>query len=291
MRKMVEFFKIYQQECYKRMEKQSNTFQIITNETKESIEQMNIVTPTIYSSIFAKYAAQHNQSLENEDEISKKILEQECSFLTQLQSKTTKNANILSQNTKKAINAIKDKNDSLLKEVLQETEALRDEVEKLRESVYQDELTHAYNRKWLHDNFLGTDKKSFTTAGTLAIIDLNFFKLINDTHGHIIGDKVLIFIANKLKTISRNIVRYGGDEFVILFPKSSSIPQTIQLLEQVRESVLSKKLKAHEEMFTLSFSFGVTTFHANELLTQVIENAYKHMYDDKIKIKKRIKGI
>ena len=273
------------------MNKENNVFQIITNETKENINQMDIVTPSIYSSVFSKHAEEHNQSLENEYELSKKILEQECAYLTDLQTKTAKNANLLSANTSKAINAIREKNDSLLNEVLQETEALREEVEKLRESVYQDELTRTYNRKWLHDNFMNEDKKTFKDGGVLAIIDLNYFKIINDTHGHIIGDKVLIFIANRLKTISKNVVRYGGDEFLIIFDKESSIDRNIKLLNKTRESILAKKLKAHEEMFTLSFSFGLTQFNADDELSKVIEDADKNMYDDKIQIKKRVTGI
>ncbi|WP_226960512.1 GGDEF domain-containing protein [Sulfurimonas paralvinellae] len=273
------------------MEKDNAIFKIITNETRESTEPMEIVTPTIYASVFSKFADKHDLSLENEEEISHNILKDECSFLTELQTKTSENANRLSKNTKKAINAIKDKNDTLLNEVLHETEALRLEVEKLRESVYKDELTHVYNRKWLHDNCMQTDKESFNQEGVLAMIDLNYFKLINDTYGHVIGDKVLIFIANRLKSINKNVIRYGGDEFIILFPKNSSIEHTRELLDRTRESVLSKKLKAHEEMFTLSFSFGVASFKSGNKLAKVLEDADKSMYNDKINIKKRITGI
>jgi diguanylate cyclase (GGDEF)-like protein len=273
------------------MEKDKTIFKIITNETLNSIKEMDMVTPTIYSSVFSKFAYKHNQSLENEEKISRNILEEECSFLTELQTKTAKNVNLLNENTTKAINAIKDKNDSLLNEVLQETESLRLEVEKLRASVYQDELTHTHNRKWLHDNFMQEDKESFNQDGVLAIIDLNYFKIINDTHGHIIGDKVLVFIVNRLKSLSSDVVRYGGDEFLILFPKNSSVKHTQKILHKTRESVLSKKLKAHEEMFTLSFSFGLTEFKAGDKLAEVIENADKNMYDDKIQIKKRVTGI
>ena len=136
------------------MAEDKQLLQIITNEALDTITQFDIVTPSIYASIFSKFAQEHNQEIENEDELSHKLLEQECSNLTQLQSETSKNANILSQNTDKAITAIKDKNETLLNEVLKETEDLRREIEKLKESVYHDELTHTYNRKWLHDNYI-----------------------------------------------------------------------------------------------------------------------------------------
>ncbi|MBA1432314.1 MAG: GGDEF domain-containing protein [Epsilonproteobacteria bacterium] len=273
------------------MQEDRTVFKIITNETKESIEDMEVVTSSIYGSVFSKFADEHNISLENEEEISRKILEDACSNLEQIQEKTVQNANLLNKNTTKAINAIKEKNDTLLNEVLHETEALRLEVEKLRESVYQDELTHTHNRKWLHDNYMQDDNESFNQDGLLVLIDLNYFKQINDTHGHIIGDKVLIFIANRLKSISKNVVRYGGDEFLLFFPKEKSLEQSSKILHKLRESVLAKKLKAHEEMFTLSFSFGISPFQTGDKLTEIIQKADENMYDDKVEIKKRIKGI
>ncbi|MEN4052372.1 MULTISPECIES: GGDEF domain-containing protein [Sulfurimonas] len=272
------------------MQNSENLLQIVTNDTRDSILNMDIVTPSIYASVFSKYADDHDLSLENEDEISREILQKECSFLTELQSQTSKNANILSETTTKAITAMRDKNETLLQDVLKETEALRQEVEKLKESVYRDELTHTYNRKWLHDNYID-DEKRFTKNGLLAIIDLNYFKLINDTYGHIIGDKVLIFMANHLKSIERDIVRYGGDEFIILFPESTHENLATKRLHKTRESILAKKLKAHEEMFTLSFSFGLASFQQNDSLAEIIENADKNMYNDKVKIKSRITGI
>jgi len=273
------------------MDNQENhTLQIITNETRDTITKMSVVTPSIYSSVFSKFADEHNFDVENENEISRKILQEECSFLTDLQTKTSKNANKLTQSANKAITAMRDKNENLLQDVLKETESLRLEVEKLKESVYQDELTRVYNRKWLHDNYIDEEQR-FIEDGVLAIIDLNYFKIINDTYGHIIGDKVLIFLAAQLMTIEPNIVRYGGDEFIVLFPHNTPESSALKRLNKTREHILAKKLKAHKEKFTLSFSFGITSFKKHEKLSQVIERADKNMYKDKIQIKKRVTGI
>jgi len=272
------------------MEQDNHTLEIITNETRDTITKMDVVTPSIYASVFSKYADEHNFNIEDEEAISRQILQEECSFLTNIQTQTSKSADRLSQSTNKAISAMRDKNENLLQDVLKETESLRLEVEKLKESVYQDELTHTYNRKWLHDNYID-DQQKFIKSGTLAIIDLNYFKIINDTHGHIIGDKVLIFIAAKLKAIEPNVVRYGGDEFIVIFPENVSPATAAKRLNKTRESILAKKLKAHDSKFTLSFSFGSTIFKQNDELARVIENADKNMYEDKLQIKKRITGI
>jgi diguanylate cyclase (GGDEF)-like protein len=272
------------------MAEDNQILQIITNEARDTITKLDIVTPSIYASVFAKYAHEHNQEIENEKELSQKLLEQECSALTELQQETSKNATILSKNTTRAIDAIKEKDETLLQEVLRETEALRKEIEKLKESVYHDELTHTYNRKWMQDHYIN-DGTEFKKNGVLVILDLNYFKLINDTYGHIIGDKVLIFIANRLKNIEHNVVRYGGDEFILLFSPKITTDDAKKFLNKLRDDILSKKLKANKEMFTLSFSFGVTEFQENDNLSEVIDRADKNMYDDKIQIKKKITGI
>jgi diguanylate cyclase (GGDEF)-like protein len=215
----------------------------------------------------------------------------ECVELTNLQSQASKNALQLSLTTSKAINAIKDKNESLLQEVLRETEKLRKEVEKLKKSVYKDELTHVYNRKWLHDYYLSNESDIFNQDGILAIIDLNYFKQINDTYGHIIGDKVLIFIANQLKKSKQRVIRYGGDEFIMIFSKELSMQNAFNSLKNIRENVISKKLKSNDSSFKVSFSFGLAKFNVNDDLASIIELADKNMYNDKIEIKKRVTEI
>ena len=265
--------------------------EIISNETKSTIDEMHIVTPSVYASVFSQYAQDHQQQIDNEPQLATDLLKTECSMLTTMQTMTAQNANKLSMSTHKAINAIKEKDESTLNEVLQETQHLRAELEKLKEAVYKDELTHMYNRKWLHDNFLDEDEISFKENGTLAIIDLNYFKLVNDTHGHIIGDKVLIFIANQLKYTKFDVVRYGGDEFLILFPSKISAGKAKHILSELRESVITKKLKAHDSMFKTSFSIGVTPYMQGDKLADIIHKADQNMYDDKVEIKKRIKGI
>lgn len=273
------------------MQAQQETLKIISNETKKSIDQLSVVTPSMYASIFSKYASNHNANIEDEKELAKELMIMECSNLTDLQTQASKSAMMLSQSTIKAIEAIKDKDDKLLNSVLQETEALRREVEKLKESVYKDELTNVQNRKWLRDNFLKENSEALKEAGTLAIIDLNYFKIVNDSFGHVIGDKVLIYIANQLRKTKYSVIRYGGDEFIVMFSKKVSSAKAIVSLNNIREEVISKKLKAQDKSFHVSFSFGVSEYKADNILSDVIEDADKHMYEDKIEIKKRVTGI
>jgi len=270
---------------------QNKILHLISNETKSSIDQMEVVTPSVYASIFSTFAQQHNEPLEDEHELSVNLLQAECQTLTSMQSSTSKSAKQLTESATKAITAIKEKDKNSLEEVLLETQALRHEIEKLKTAVYTDELTHAYNRKYLNDTYLKENTTQFNSSGILTMIDLNYFKQVNDTHGHVIGDKVLVFIANKLKLTRHRVIRYGGDEFMVMFEGNTSIQQANRLLNKVREDVISKQLKAHQSKFTVSFSFGSTPFKEGDELTQIIQNADKIMYDDKILIKKRVTGI
>jgi len=273
------------------MDNNEQLLKVISNEVKDSINPMTVVTPTVYASIFSEYASKHGLDVEDEESVAKEIIHKECLNLTNLQQEASKNTQRLSQSTTKAIDAIKTKDESLLNEVLKETQALKHEIEKLRESLYKDELTHAYNRKWFHEKFTNPLESTFNQSGILAMIDLNYFKEINDTHGHNIGDKVLIFIVNELKKINPKIIRYGGDEFLIIFDTSITKEEAEKRIIKEREYIITKKLKAHEMTFKVSFSFGIAEFKSGNDVASILDIADKNMYEDKQKIKKEITGI
>lgn len=269
----------------------AKTLQIISNETKDSINQINVVTPSVYASIFTSFSKEHHTELEDDTTIAHDILAQECSTLTQMQESTSQNVMHLSEHTEKAITAIKEKDETALSAVLAETQKLKEELEKLKAALYMDELTRVNNRKWLNDTKLENDAPLFKEDGVLAMIDLNYFKLINDTHGHLIGDKILTFIANELKKTGFDVVRFGGDEFIVLFPKSTNEKQAFEILNKLRELILHKKFKAKSTLFRVSFSIGLSQYAAKDELVSAIELADKNMYEDKLSIKKRVTGI
>ena len=85
----------------------------------------------------------------------------------------------------------------------------------MQESMYLDGLTEVYNRRYLEDEMF---KKEDVTV--LAMVDLDYFKEVNDQFGHLAGDQALQEVAHILKKNVRDrdaVLRYGGDEFMILF--------------------------------------------------------------------------
>lgn len=273
------------------MKADNRLLEIISHETKDTINGMDVVTPTIYASIFSRFATMHDTDISEEESITNSLLNDKIALFTNMQNQTSENTKKLSDYTDKAIFAIKNENEKILTEVLEETQELKEEINKLKEIMYKDELTNVYNRKWLHDNILDEAAQGFKNSGTLAIIDLNFFKIVNDTYGHTVGDKVLVFIANLLKRVEKNVVRYGGDEFIVIFSDETTKNSALLKLNVTREDLLTKHLKIKDISFKVSFSVGVEEFKKGDSLSDIIEKADINMYNDKAEIKKRIPNI
>ncbi len=262
--------------------------EIISNEVKNIVCSEDIITPEIFVSIFTQKA--HDHGLKIDDKLFDEYLDEKVSGFFTLQDKTVQNVEKLSKSTSKAIFAIEEKDDGSLKNILLEVQILKKEMEKLKESLYKDDLTGAYNRKWLYDHCL--DQRShFTCKGVLVVVDLNYFKSINDTYGHVIGDKVLVFIKTQLGKSKAKVIRYGGDEFLLIFENKQNVTEIQKELNVLRESILKKSLKAKNAQFRVSFSFGVEIFKEGDEFEKIIEAADIVMYEDKVQIKKRITGI
>ncbi len=220
---------------------------IISNETKEEVCKLDVVTPEIFTNIFVQKAKEHNMD-EYEDMVTDYIEQQVASYL-HIQDETTHTADKLSETTNKAIEAIQERNDGALNEVLSETKALKKELEKLKASLYKDELTGCYNRKWMYDHIIIENTNQFKKGGVLGLIDLNYFKIVNDTYGHIIGDKVLIFVATQLRKTKADVVRYGGDEFLVFFHEECTPQKVLKKLKELREDLLKNTLRQKKRSF------------------------------------------
>ncbi len=139
----------------------------------------------------------------------------------------------------------------------------------------------------MNSEILNEDGK-FIISGSLFLIDLNYFKYINDTFGHIAGDKVLVYVAKHLQRLESDVVRYGGDEFIILFRDKNS-SEVAQEMHLNRELLLKKQLKFHNHKFHTSYSYGGVDVESGTNFTEILEEADAKMYSDKEKIKQRIK--
>jgi len=152
--------------------------------------------------------------------------------------------------------------------------------------AYHDELTGLPNRTLLIDRFSQTCSRSKRTGHQLAllVLDLDRFKIINDTLGHSTGDKVLIEIASRLKGQARGgetITRYGGDEFVILLSDVQE-SKTIANASQRILDIISEPIELDGRTLHVTCSLGVAIWPANgNDLPSLLSHADAAMYKAK----------
>jgi diguanylate cyclase (GGDEF)-like protein len=111
---------------------------------------------------------------------------------------------------------------------------VNEQTSTLQEQAHRDPLTGLHNRRALADL-----SKSAALGDALVLLDLDHFKAVNDTHGHLAGDRVLVDVAQALRTALRSqdtLARQGGDEFSILAPEMDS-EQVHHLVRRVHEAL------------------------------------------------------
>ncbi|GAA5166925.1 diguanylate cyclase [Viridibacterium curvum] len=153
---------------------------------------------------------------------------------------------------------------------------------KLARLALQDELTGLPNRR----HFLQEAERLISSATrhsiplSLIIIDVDHFKQINDTHGHVIGDLVLRKVAERLLTRLRNEdlpCRWGGEEFAILLPLTDlAMANTVG--ERLRTAFANEPIEAEGHSLQITLSGGVTQKKDNESLLECLSRADKALY-------------
>ncbi|MAT42686.1 MAG: hypothetical protein CL609_10115 [Anaerolineaceae bacterium] len=136
-------------------------------------------------------------------------------------------------------------------------------TQKLKELAITDSLTSMYNRRHFFD--LAEQEleraKRYQHAVSLIMLDLDFFKNVNDTYGHLAGDMALKKVAQLIKDSIRQVdvaARFGGEEFVILLPETE-IQQAVLLAERLRKNVRENPLILKNGTVEISISIGISS--------------------------------
>ena len=127
---------------------------------------------------------------------------------------------------------------------------------------------------------------------TLAMIDIDNFKKINDQFGHASGDVALVAFTKTIKQYIRDIdifARYGGDEFVLLFPQTSC-DQALPIVDRIRNALAVQKIVLGDMLVEMTISAGISGFaHSQDTLAKLLERTDKALYQAKMGGRNRIR--
>ncbi|EDP74339.1 sensor domain-containing diguanylate cyclase [Hydrogenivirga sp. 128-5-R1-1] len=149
-----------------------------------------------------------------------------------------------------------------------------------------DPLTHLFNRRAMEIILTNQYTLSKITGNdfVIGLADMDDFKKINDTYGHLVGDCVLKEVAVRIKSVLRKsdfVFRYGGEEFLILLPYTTK-REALKVLEKVRQSIIAEPIKCKNNMIDITISIGAASLTENpEYLEKLIELADKRLYKAK----------
>jgi diguanylate cyclase len=170
-----------------------------------------------------------------------------------------------------------------------QVDSLRLELEKTKTKSMTDGLTGAYNRQAFDDSLkdLMVRCRVMNTELSLLMLDLDDFKKINDTYGHLIGDRVLVAFCQKCRKSIRGddvLARYGGEEFAIILPGASlknAVKKGRQICDAISEARYATNNQDGEDYLSVTVSIGVSAIKTDDTVETIISRADKALYKAK----------
>jgi diguanylate cyclase (GGDEF)-like protein len=155
-------------------------------------------------------------------------------------------------------------------------------MKQLEDAAFTDGLTELYNRRHFMELIAIQFERTKRTGvpSCVLLFDLDYFKKVNDTYGHLAGDEVLRFVAKKVKQIVRAydiVARYGGEEFVV-FLSDMGKDVAIHLAERIREAIENSYCVYEDKEIKVTCSIGVTEAVGSVSTDEVLKKADQAMY-------------
>ena len=168
--------------------------------------------------------------------------------------------------------------DQVLLERQEDGKTLLERMEEIQEKLYRDDLTRAFNRRYLNEfTFLHWNRGRGSSRVGLILLDLRQFKSVNDTQGHLAGDQILSPVADVLKEQVRaqdSVIRFGGDEFVVILTDCGE-EVVLRKIEELRAAVTAVATADFGYAYTDSFQPDHTC------LSAMLDQADRRMYEEK----------
>lgn len=163
----------------------------------------------------------------------------------------------------------------------------------LRNSAEIDYLTGIFNRRKMISVMEEKLKHSENKNLLFAMVDVDFFKKVNDSYGHSAGDEVLCRIAELLKNYNTNSIKYsvcrwGGEEFLVMYEYDSSQTEAIAEFEEIRKSVEKHNIEYEKNMIKITITIGLVFYKDGETLDSLIKEVDSQLYIGKENGRNRI---
>ena len=155
--------------------------------------------------------------------------------------------------------------------------------DQLKKEASTDQLTGLNNRRKAREYLTRLKKEEVSTAVSVAMGDIDFFKKVNDTYGHDAGDEVLKFVAKTMVDNCRTtafISRWGGEEFLLIFPDCNG-DQAFIILERLRNKIQKETIVVGDNKIKITMTFGLTEYNYSKDEELAIKEADEKLYTGK----------
>lgn len=218
--------------------------------------------------------------LENE-----KLVQQEALNSARASDLAQQNLMLLQEDSQEQLESRVQERTLELNIALQELEEVNRELEEINTL---DELSGLYNRRYYDQKILAEFRRSRRnlTPLSLILVDIDHFKTVNDTYGHLMGDKCIVEVANMIKSLLRRSAdvgcRYGGEEFCLILPETDN-KGALVLAQEICQSIRQHNICEEEHIIALTVSCGVTTYQQEKDVTPdiIFASADKALYSAK----------
>lgn len=186
-----------------------------------------------------------------------------------------------------------------LKKVLKNRQVIKDRarvLDKLEKLAITDGLTTLYNLRHFYKQLeveIGRCSR-YGHSLSLLLLDIDNFKMYNDSYGHLEGDKVLVRLSQIIKSCLRTMdsaYRYGGEEFTVILPETKG-EEAKNVANRIKRAVeLERFFPEPDKVVTITISIGLTEYFKNEQLSKFIKRADQAMYNSKALGRNRISSL
>jgi len=267
----IRYYKEYiLDEAARKFEKVGNSLQHLVQTTLEDVEKTEQQASTSATTLEQQAQTLSEQEPEQIAEVLQKVIEESRNLATS--GKELK---------------------SSLQATNQEISQLRAELEMMKEAAFTDALTGLLNRRAFDMKIKQILESSNPTTTFLLLLDLDYFKKINDRYGHLTGDKVLRFTSKIIKQHlpkGQMAARYGGEEMAVLLTNMQRM-EAIELAENIRDTLARSRLQRRDNQETIgqvTISIGVAGLRDNDTIEIFIERADQALYEAKDQGRNRV---